>query len=751
MPAFGRPWGIAALVLLVALVGADPSHAAGGTSGTSFFTCWMETFDTVNDFGLAIANDGASQASVSVSSPSRLLQSAVIPPGDVHVFRFAPDDRNAPDMLVGTRKGLFSYRIDSDQPVTAYQFNTLLVSAISRNHTHDAATVLPLTSLGSRYLVTAWPQVDYGGLAAPSLIAIVGVTSEPASVTVETTAPVLAGDLPAAPAGTTLSFTLQRGEAVQLASDLVGSDFTGTVVAADRPIAVFGGSDCSQVPVGTPYCDHLEEQFFPAQAWGRDLIAPKSKMRGAIPDYWRVLAQRDGTSVTLAPDPLGGGPHALSAGEHLQFSSVSDVHVTATEPIQVTQYFAGSTYEGAATGPGDPSVFLVVPTEQFEAEFLFYVPELFVDDNVMIVAPSGASASLDGVPIAAASFVPIGATGYSKAIVPVADGVHGLVASAPSMAYVFGYERDTSYAYYAGGLPLPIGSSIACDVTQTVPGPCDAGRVALDASGSVGMPPLSWAWSSFTAGLTIASPTSAVTDAVVPAGGGRAAVTITSGDDAVTCWVDVPPPPPPAPAPAADCPAQVTVEATQRGGDVAVVLGTASGPCPPISLSNSRTGAGGDATDFYPCGITNVTFTATDARGERGTCRTRVEITQSWTPGELSGLPWGVPLRVTRVPGDSVLRMTFEDLAEPLLAYHAYGGTIPADGLRGRYDHAPIDCSFTASVVAPAVQELLVPFVPGLDRYFLVSAANCGAEGTRGTRSDGVDRPSLPTDCGLAR
>ena len=191
--------------------------------------------------------------------------------------------------------------------------------------------------------------------------------------------------------------------------------------------------------------------------------------------------------------------------------------------------------------------------------------------------------------------------------------------------------------------------------------------------------------------------------------------------------------------------------AAQRGGDVATVLATAAGLCPPIALANDRTAGGGDATDFYPCGITNVTFTATDGRGQRGTCRTRVVITQPGSPGEVSRPPWDVPLRVTRVPGDADLRLTFADLADPLLAYNAYAGTIPADCLRGRYDHAPAACSFAPGVVTPGIQEKLVPFAAGVDAYFLVSASNCGAEGTRGRRSDAVERPTLPTDCGLAR
>ncbi len=740
-----------ALFWALALLLSTSMARGGSTSGTEFWTCWMESFDRTNDFGLAVANDGLSPATVTVSSPTRQLASAVIAPGAVNVFRFDPADRNAPLMLVGTRKAMASYRINSDVPVTVYQFNTLLKSAVTRNHTHDGVTVLPVTALGPRYRISSWPQVEFTGQPGRGLLAVVAFAALPTTVTITPTAPTLAGDIGASPAGTPIVVTLQRGEVLQLASDLLGSDLTGTVVTADRPIAVFGGSVCSQVPAGTRFCDHLEEQYFPTQAWGKEFLAVKSKARGTIPDYWRVLAQRDGTSVTLAPDPIGGGPHALAAGEFLQFSSVSDVVVQGSLPLQVTQYFAGSTYSGLNTGPGDPSLILTVPTEQFETDFLFYVPDLFSDDNVILVKPAGATFLLDGMQIPQASFAAIGSSGFEKAIVPVADGVHSAIASEPSMVYVFGFERDTSYGYYAGGRPEPIGSAITCDITATTPGPCDGGWITLDATGSLGTPPLRYTWTPVTPGLVISSPTAGVTRAQLPAGSSSVVgVTISNNEDAVTCWVQLAPPPDPAPPPVVTCLARITVEATQAGGEVVVVTATASASCPPVDLVNNRTSGGGDATDFYPCGTTNVRFTATDAIGQSTTCTTRVEVGQSWIPAEVSGLPFGVPLRVSKLAGNAELRLTFADLDQPLLRYNAYAGTVPATLMSG-YDHAPIACSFAPASIAPGVQERRIPFVPGINRYFLVSASNCGDEGTRGYRSDRLERPARPSDCGLAR
>ena len=46
-------------------------------------------------------------------------------------------------------------------------------------------------------------------------------------------------------------------------------DLTGTVVLTNKPIALFTGHHCANVPFGTPACDHLVEQVPPHITWGR--------------------------------------------------------------------------------------------------------------------------------------------------------------------------------------------------------------------------------------------------------------------------------------------------------------------------------------------------------------------------------------------------------------------------------------------------------------------------------------------------
>jgi hypothetical protein len=78
-------------------------------------------------------------------------------------------------------------------------------------------------------------------------------------------------------------------------------------------------------------------------------------------------------------------------------------------------------------------------------------------------------------------------------------------------------------------------------------------------------------------------------------------------------------------------------------------MASASDDCDPVPvLVNDRTAGGADATDFYPCGTTLVTFTATDESGNLSTCSTRVLIAPEGVVAEV-----GAALRVSKVAGPS--------------------------------------------------------------------------------------------------
>ena len=99
--------------------------------------------------------------------------------------------------------------------------------------------------------------------------------------------------------------------------------------------------------------------------------------------------------------------------------------------------------------------------------------------------------------------------------------------------------------------------------------------------------------------------------------------------------------------PGVDCPSSITVPAlTPLGADVTLVA-TARDACDPdVPLTNDRTTRGADASGFYPCGRTLVTFTATDDAGNAGTCTTAVDVLVALPPVGVSPA-----LRVSKAVG----------------------------------------------------------------------------------------------------
>jgi putative metal-binding protein/HYR domain-containing protein len=91
--------------------------------------------------------------------------------------------------------------------------------------------------------------------------------------------------------------------------------------------------------------------------------------------------------------------------------------------------------------------------------------------------------------------------------------------------------------------------------------------------------------------------------------------------------------------PALVCPSPGPVECAAPGGAPASVAAVAIDACGPgVAITNSRTGGGADASGFYPLGITGVTFTATDAAGNRASCASTV-LVRDTTPPSLSLAP----------------------------------------------------------------------------------------------------------------
>ena len=426
-------------------------------------------------FAVVVSNPSDSTATVKIrkAAGGDVQAEAEVAPAGLHIFNLPPYN------VDGTMKGLRAWRIESTAPIIAYQFNPLENVGVFSN---DASVLLPSNTWGSEYLVmTRWQTGNnYRGYLT------VVASAEDTEVTVKVTAPTLAGGgIPALQKGETYTTTLQPFEVLNIESN--GScaiatpqqacgDLTGSEVTATKPVAVFGGHEAA---VSGKVCcaDHLEEQMLPISAWGKTYVASRSAPRGNEPDYWRILASKDGTKVITSPPQ--GQTQTLNRGQWIEIQSKQHFTIDATEPVMVAQILASSFEVSSSSFPsfcsgsgqsscpgghtcvsgscepiGDPAMILAAPVQQFRKEYTFLAPNKYLEDFVNVIATTGVDVLLDGTSIAS-KLKPVGASGWSVAQLPIADGVHTIrsVDESGIGIIVYGYDDDVSYGY-TGGMSL---------------------------------------------------------------------------------------------------------------------------------------------------------------------------------------------------------------------------------------------------------------------------------------------------------
>lgn len=346
-----------------------------------------------------------------------------------------------------------AYRVRADQPVSVYQFNPLEFQiGDQKSYSNDASLLAPVTAMTGSYVVATWPAWDTQGTwpgVSPGFLAITA-TADNTSVTLTTTAGTPAANgAPAFTAGMPQTVMLDRGDVLQVTAD--SGDLTGSRVVADRAVQVIAGHYCTEVPAGVSACDHLEESLFPVETLAADyLVTPPAvpAMPDGKPRVVRIVSTEPATTLTFDP-PRAAPAFIADEGGVIELAATTDsFRVSADKKILVAQFMQGFNAGGLA---GDPAMSLAVATEQFRSDYVFHVPASYATSYIDVVAPSGTTVSLDGVPLA--GFAPIGTTGYGVAHVSIASGNHVLEASAKVGLSVYGYGPTTSY-WYPGGLDL---------------------------------------------------------------------------------------------------------------------------------------------------------------------------------------------------------------------------------------------------------------------------------------------------------
>ena len=361
------------------------------------------------------------------------------------------------NMCVSTSYIQNAYRIRSTSPITAYQFNPWDKATANSN---DASLLLPANVLGNDYIGMTWHSESGGDHT--SYLTVVATSPGKTKVKIKTTANVVKGtNITAMTPGEERDFTLDRYGVLTLNAPANESEEqTGTRITADKNIAVFGGSRSSYVPnaASSGCCrDHIEEQLFPMQAWGKSYYAVAAYSKGKAGDFWRIIARDNDTKVTISGSPtIADKSFTLKAGEaYPVFESRGGFIVQADKPISLGQFLPSKGYNNPTDNIGDPSFILTVPYEQYRDNYAFQVPNSYSQNYITIISPADAKVSLDGKVLQAANYVngkteKIGSTNFVYGYVSVSVGVHRVESDQPVGVYGYGYQNISSYGYPVG-------------------------------------------------------------------------------------------------------------------------------------------------------------------------------------------------------------------------------------------------------------------------------------------------------------
>ncbi len=412
-----------------------------------------------------------------------LVTTATVPPNDlVRIDLPSREVDGSNGVGEGTATSLSSqaYRVRTNFPVVAYQFNPIVQS-----ESNDASLLIPVPALDTKYRVIGWPTanpveipiggMDIVGIPDHSFVTIVG-TAFATNVTVTLGGPIVgAGTIPATPAGGTLNVALGPYDVLNLESEGAPGDLSGTVVESTLPVAVFSGGERGIAPIdrtaisahpsGVPddFCctEHLEEQVFPTSSWGQKFVITRSAVRSAHPtwrepDIYRVMADQPGTTITTNL-PAPNNSFTLGENEWREFNTDRSFTMEASAPISVMQILVsqGWVVDWKPGHGGDPSMLLYPPVEQYRDEYIFLVPDTFSANYVVASAPVGATIELDGAAITCPR-EPAGTINgveHETITCPVDGGTHRIQGAETFGITVYGYHGVGSYAY-AGGSNL---------------------------------------------------------------------------------------------------------------------------------------------------------------------------------------------------------------------------------------------------------------------------------------------------------
>ena len=361
---------------------------------------------------------------------------------------------------------------------------------------NDAYLALPVISLptGRSYEYIAASILGDSGTVSQnkdSVVLIIGTENnteiilEPSVIIGHFFAPVVTGRqfIPNTPVHFR-TVTIQRFQTFYL--QVRGGDISGTRIIANKPISVFSGHECANVPLASEPCDILIEHLQPIDLWGTEVVTVPLKTRSG--DVLKIFASQASTTVNVAYTNINSsivtsdsftlgrnGFRELGATSRGVKGAIADFAlIQSNNPIAVFQF--SRSYLTDDNVISDPFMLSVPPCEQYRNMYAVATAPFnetfegtvsgrvaYVNYTNIAVSAEYFNASLITVnnnPIDASDFRPIKRAdnsiwGYGAQLL-LDEGAQVISHSDPNAALsvtMYGFSNQMSWGY-AGGTGL---------------------------------------------------------------------------------------------------------------------------------------------------------------------------------------------------------------------------------------------------------------------------------------------------------
>ncbi|MBL9102946.1 MAG: IgGFc-binding protein [Myxococcales bacterium] len=272
-----------------------------------------------------------------------------------------------------------AFLITTDVPVSAYQMHPYGGGSVALT---SATLMLPTSVWDTNYIgANAYAQ---GQAGQPLMIFV--ADEDGTTVTLDPKVAVNGGNgVQGGPAGVPIMYNLSRGQTLQIEQT---AELTGSPIASNKPIGVFGGASCMNVPTNALYCEGAHQQLPPIKALGSEYAAVRYRNRIQGQEEsppWRLIGAVNGTNLTWIPGPPPGAPNVINLGQVAEFNAAGPFIVTsqdADHPFYLAGYMTGGQ---AFQGRGDPEWVNVVPPAQYLDKYVFFTDPTYPETSLVVV------------------------------------------------------------------------------------------------------------------------------------------------------------------------------------------------------------------------------------------------------------------------------------------------------------------------------------------------------------------------------